>query len=142
MIQLNQLYSSSLSLQLIHLFLLKSLKHAFIEVGHFFFLIYMSSKMLLKLSIFTFRTGPFIIASAAYNIKGLTSITCHTCHQHHRTEYILPILHIPLLKDSQTSLTKVLKAESLIGSNAPYCHICSGLRESDSKLSLTIVEIS
>ena len=34
---------------------------------------------------------------------------------------------------------KVLETESLIGSNAPYCNICSGIRESDSKLSLTSV---
>ena len=55
------------------------------------------------------------------------------------TEDILPILRLPILKDFPTSLAKVLETESLIGSNAPYCNICSGVRESDSKVSLTSV---
>ena len=43
----------------------------------------------------------------------------------------------PSSKIFQSSLQKILEAESLIGSNAPYCNICSGVRESDSKVSLT-----
>ena len=82
-------------------------------------------------------TVPSIITSAAYNIKSLTSTICHTCHQLNRTEDILPILRLPVLKDFPTSLAKVLETESLIGSNAPYCNICSGVRESHSKVSLT-----
>ena len=50
---------------------------------------------------------------------------------------MLPILRLPILKDFPTSLAQVLETESLIGSNAPYCNICSGVRESDSKVSLT-----
>ena len=84
-------------------------------------------------------TGPCIITSADYNIKSLTSTICHTCHQLNRTEDILPILRLPILKDFPYSLAKVLETESLIGSNAPYCNICSGVRESDSKVSLMSV---
>ena len=82
-------------------------------------------------------TGPSIITSAAYNIKSLTSTICNTCHQLNRTEDTLPILRLPVLKDFPTSLAKVLETESLIGFNAPYCNFHSGIRESDSKLSLT-----
>ena len=84
-------------------------------------------------------TGLSIITSAAYNIKSLTNTICHTCHQLNRTEDILPILRLPVLKDFPTSLAKVLETESLTGSNASYCNICSGVRESDSKVSLTSV---
>ena len=84
-------------------------------------------------------TGPSIITSADYNIKSLTSTICHTCHQLNRTEDILPILRLPVLKDFPISLAKVLETESLIGSNAPYCNVCSGVRESDSKVSLMSV---
>ena len=84
-------------------------------------------------------TGPSIITSAAYNIKRLTSTICHTCHQLNGTEGILPILRLPVLKDLPTSLAKVLDTESLIGSNAPYCNICPGVRESDIKVSLTSI---
>ena len=83
-------------------------------------------------------TGPSIITSAAYNIKSLTSTICHTCHQLKRTEDIQPILCLPVLKDFPTSLANILETESLIGSNAPYCNICSGVRESDSKVSLML----
>ena len=55
------------------------------------------------------------------------------------TADILHILRLPVLKDFPSSLAKVLEIESLIGLNAPYCNICSGKRESDSKLSLTSV---
>ena len=82
-------------------------------------------------------TGPSIITSAAYNIKGLTSTICNTCHQLNRTKDILPMLPLPVLKDFPTPLAKVLETESLIVSNASYCSICSSIRESDSKLSLT-----
>ena len=50
---------------------------------------------------------------------------------------ILPILRLPVLKDFPTSLAKLLETESLSGPNAPYCNICSGVSESDSKVSLT-----
>ena len=60
----------------------------------------------------------------------------HTCHQLNRTEDIHLILRLSVLKDFPTFLAKVLKKESLTGSNAPYCNICSGIRETDSKLSL------
>ena len=82
---------------------------------------------------------PSIITRAAYNIKSITSTICHTCHQLSRTEDILPILRLPVLKDFPTSLAKVLETESLIGSNALYCNICSGVRENDSKVALTSV---
>ena len=84
-------------------------------------------------------TGPSIIISAAYNIKSLNSTICHTCHELNRTEDMLHILRLPVLKDFPTSLGKVLETESLIGSNAPYCNICLDVRESDSKVSLTSV---
>ena len=84
-------------------------------------------------------TGLSIITSAAYNIKSLTITICHTFHQLNRTEDILPILRFPVLKDFPTLLAKGLETESLIGSNAPCCNICSGVRESDSKVSLTSV---
>ena len=84
-------------------------------------------------------TGPSVVASAIYNIKSLTNTICHTCHQLNRTEDILPILCLPALKDFPTSLANVSETESLIGSNAPYCNICSGVTESDSKVSLTSV---
>ena len=80
-------------------------------------------------------TDPSVITSATYNIKSLTSTICHTCHQLNRTEDILPILHLPVLKDLPTSLAKVLETESLIGLNASYCNVCSGVRQSDSKVS-------
>ena len=62
-------------------------------------------------------------------MKSLTSTICHTCHQRNRTEDILPILRLPILKDFPTSLPKVLETESLIGSNALCCNICSGVRD-------------
>ena len=85
-------------------------------------------------------TGPSIITSAAYNIKSLTSAICHTSHQLDTREDILPILRLSVVKDFPTWLAKVLKTESLIGSSALYCNVCSGVRESDSKVSLTSVE--
>ena len=83
--------------------------------------------------------SPSIITCAAYDIKSLTSTICHMCHQLKRIEDIQPILRIPVLKDFPTSLATVLETESLIGSNTPFCNICSGIRESDSKLSLASV---
>ena len=85
-------------------------------------------------------TGPSIITSPAYNVKSLTSTICNTCHHLNRTEDILPILWLPALKGFPSLLAQVLETESLIGPNTPYCNICSGIRESDSKLSLTSVE--
>ena len=75
----------------------------------------------------------------AYNIKNLISIIGHTFHQLNKTEDIHLILGLPVLKDFLTLLAKVLKKESLTGSNAPYCNICSGIRETDSKPSLLSV---
>ena len=65
-------------------------------------------------------TGSSIITSAAYIIKSLSSTICHTCHRLNRTEDILPILPLPVLKDSPTSFNKTLETESLIVSNASY----------------------
>ena len=79
------------------------------------------------------------MTSAAYNIQSLTSTICHTCHQLNRTEDILPILRVPVVKNFPTSLAKALEKESLIGSIAAYCNICLGVKESDSKVSLTSV---
>ena len=64
-------------------------------------------------------TGLSIITSAAYNIKSLTSTICHTCHQLNRTEDILPVLRLPVLKDFPTSLAKVLETESWFGPMLP-----------------------
>ena len=121
-------------------FFLKSLKDAFIREGRSSFNLHAQQDVVEVLEILLEElTGPSIIISAAYNIKSLTSTICNTCHQLNRTEDTLPILRLPVLKDFPTSLAKVLETESLIGSNAPYCNICSGIRESDSKLSLTSV---
>ena len=57
------------------------------------------------------------------------------------TEDILCIFCLPVLKDFPISLAKVLETESLIRTNARYCNICSGVRESDSKVSLSVLEI-
>ena len=118
----------------------KSLKDAFIKVGRSSFDLHgqldvdeVSEFLLEEL------TGPSVVTSAADNIKSLTSIICYTCHQLNRTEDILPILRLPVLRDFPTSLAKVLETESLIEPNAPYCNICSSIRESDSKLSLSSV---
>ena len=120
-------------------FFLKSLKDLFFREGRSFDLHAQQDVVEVLEIILEELTGPSIITSAAYNIKSLTSTICHTCDQLNRTEDILPILHLPVLKDFPTSLAKVLETESLIGSNAPYCNICSGVRESDSKVSLTSV---
>ena len=84
-------------------------------------------------------TGPSFVTRAAYNIKSLISIICHICHQLNRTEGILPIFRLPVLKDFSTLLVKDLEKESLILSDIPYYNICSGIRESDLELSLSIV---
>ena len=121
-------------------FFVKSLKDAVNKLGCSFFDLHTQQDVVEVLeSLLDEFTGPSILTSAAYNIKSLTSIICHTCHELNRTEDILSILRIPVLKDFPTSLAKVLKTESLIGSNATYCYICSGITESDSKFSLLSV---
>ena len=120
-------------------FFLKSLKDVFIREGRSFDLHAQQDVVEVLEILLEQLTGPSIITSAAYNIKSLTSTICHTCHQVNGTDDILPIHRIPVLKDFPTSLAKVLETESLIGSNAPYCNICLGIRESDSKVSLTSV---
>ena len=121
-------------------FFLKSLKDAFIEVGCSSFGLHAQRDVAKVLEILLEElTGPSIVTSAAYNIKSFTSIISHTCHQLNRTEDVLPILRLPVHKDFPTSLAKVLETESLTGSNAPFCNICSCIREHDSKLSLLSV---
>ena len=121
-------------------FFRKSLKDTFIKAGRSSFDLHAQldvdevSEILLEE-----LTGPSVVTSAADNIKSFTSIICCTCHQLNRTEPILPILSLPVLRDCPTSLAKVLETESLIGSNATYCHICSSIREIDCKLSLSNV---
>ena len=85
------------------------------------------------------RTGPFIVTSAAYNIRNQTSIVCHSLHQLKRLEDILPILGLPLPKDFATLLPKVWETECFIWSNAHCCYIFSGVRESYSNLPLSSV---
>ena len=106
-------------------FFLKSLKDPFIKVGRSVFDLYAQQDVDEVLGILLEElTSLSIVTSAAYNIKSLTSIICHTCHQFNRTEDILPILRLPVLKDISTSLAKVLETKSLIGSSTPYCNIC------------------
>ena len=112
-------------------FFLKSLKDVFFREGRSFDLHAQQDVVEVLEILLEELTGPSIITSAAYNIKSLTSTICHTCHQLNRTEDILPILRLPVLKDFPTSPVKVLETESLIGSNAPYCNICCGIRESE-----------
>ena len=121
-------------------FFLKFLKDALIKVGHssFNWRVQQDVVEVLEISLEEL-TGPSIVTSAAYNIKSLISIIGHTFDQLNRTEDIQLILRLPVLKYFPTLLPKVLKKESLTGSNAPYCNICSGIRESDSKLSLLSV---
>ena len=120
-------------------FFLKSLKDVFIREGHSFDLHAQQDVLKVLEILLEELTGPSIITSGAFNIKGLTSTICHTYHELNRTEDILRIFRLPVLKDFPTSLAKVLETESLTGSNAPYCNICSGVRDSDSKVSLTSV---
>ena len=120
-------------------FFLKSLKDVFIREGRSFDLHAQQDVAEVLEILLEELTGSSIITSGAYNIKSLTSTISHTCHQLNRTEDILPILRLPVLKDFPTWLAKILETESLIASNALYCNICSGVRESDSKVSLTSV---
>ena len=112
-------------------FFLKSLKDAFIRESRSYDLHAQQDVAEVLELLLEELAGPSIISSTAYNIKSLTSTICHTCHQLNRTEDILPILRLPVLKDFPTSPVKVLETESLIGSNAPYCNICCGIRESE-----------
>ena len=118
-------------------FFLKSLKDVFIREGRSFDLHAQQDVAEVLEILLEELSGPSIITSVVYNIKSLVSTICHTCHQLNRTEDILPILRLPVLKDFPTSLAKLLETESLSGPNAPYCNICSGVSESDSKVSLT-----
>ena len=104
-------------------FFLKSLKEVFIREGHSFDLHAQQDVAKVLEILLEELTGSSIITSAAYNIKSITSTICHTCHQLNRTEDILPILRLPVLKDFSTSLANVLETESLIGSKAPYCNL-------------------
>ena len=79
-------------------FFLKSLKDAFIREGCSFDLHAQQDVRVLKIQLEEL-TGPSIITKAAYNIKSLISTICHTCHQLNRTEDILPILRLLILKD-------------------------------------------
>ena len=118
---------------------LNSLKDVFIREGRSFDLHTQEDLFEVLEILLEELTGPSIITSAAYNIKSLTSTICHTSHQLNTTEDILPILCLPVVKDFPTSLAKVLETESLIGSNALSCNICSGVRNSDSKVTLRSV---
>ena len=121
-------------------FFLKSLKDVIIEVGCSSFGLHGQRDVAKVLEVLLEElTGPSIVTNAACNIKSHTSIICHTCHQLNRTKDVLPILRLPVHKDFPTSLAKVLETESLLGSNAPYCSSCSGIRERDSKFSLLSV---
>ena len=60
---------------------LKSLKDVLIREGHSFDLHAQQDVVEVLEILLEELTGPSIIASAAYNIKSLTSTICHTCHQ-------------------------------------------------------------
>ena len=62
-------------------FFLKSLKDVLIREGHSFALHAQQDVNEVLEILLEELTGPSIIASAAYNIKSLTSTICHTCHQ-------------------------------------------------------------
>ena len=87
-------------------FFLKSLKDVWIRKGRSFDLHAQQDVVEVLKIILEELTGPSIITSAAYNIKSLASTICHTCHQLDRTEDILPILRLPVLKDFQPRLLK------------------------------------
>ena len=93
-------------------FFLKSLKDAFIKVGCPSFDLHAQQHVVEVLEILLERlTGPSIVTSAAYNIKSLTSFISHTWYPLNRTEDILPILCVPVLKDFSTSFAKVLETD-------------------------------
>ena len=105
-------------------FFVKSLKDAFIKVGHSSFDLYAQNYIVEVLEIVLEElTSSSVVISAAHNIKIFSSIIYHTCYQVNGTEYILPVLRLPVLKDFPTSLTKVLERESLIGSKTLYCNV-------------------
>ena len=84
-------------------FFLKSLKDVFFRGGRSFDLPAQQYAVKVLEIILEELTGSSIITSAAYNFKSVTSTICHTCHQLNRTEDILPILRLPVLKDFPTS---------------------------------------
>ena len=90
-------------------FFLKSLKDVFIRVGCSFDLHAQQDVVKVLEILLEELTGPSIITSAAYNIKSPISTICHTCHQLNRTDDILHILRLPVLKNFPTSLAKVLE---------------------------------
>ena len=90
-------------------FFLKSLKDVFIRVGCSFDLHAQQDVVKVLEILLEELTGPSIITSAACNIKSPTSTICHTCHQLNRTDDILHILRLPVLKNFPTSLAKVLE---------------------------------
>ena len=120
-------------------FCLKSLKGVFIREVRSFDLHAQQHVVEILEILLEELTGSSIITSAAYIIKSLTSTVCHTCHRLNGTEDILLIIPLLVPKDSPTSFNKILETKPLIGSNASYCNICSGVREIDSKVTLTSV---
>ena len=114
----------------------KSLKDAISRVGHFSFDLHVWQDVVEVLEVLLEELTS-IITSAAYNMKSLISAICHTCHQLNRRHPTYTSSSCP--QNFPFSLAKVFEIECFIGSNAPYCNIYSGIRESDSKLSLTSV---
>ena len=90
-------------------FFLKSLKDVFIREGCSFDSCAQQDDIEVSEILLEELTGPSVITSAAHNFKSLTSTISHTCNQLNRTEDILRILQLPVLKDFPTSLAKVLE---------------------------------
>ena len=118
-------------------FFLKSLKDVFFREGRSFDLHAQQHVVEVLEIILEELTGPSIITSAVYNIKSLNSTICHACRQQNRRHPTYTSSSRP--QRFSNLAAKVLEKESLIGSNVPYCNICSGVRESDSKVSLTSI---
>ena len=76
-----------------------------------------------------------LLGNEVFNIKSLTRITCHNCVQENLIEDNTSMLQLPVLKDFQTSLRKIMGIESLVGDSAPFCYVCSQNCDSDSKIS-------
>ena len=99
-------------------------------------LIYIPSKMLLKFQKLSEGVNcPSIVTSAA-RASPVSSVTlvANLVEQRH------PTYSSSSCPERFSDLCyQVLKTQFLIGSNAPYCNVCSSIREGDSKLSLSIV---